>query len=339
VLLESYSEPGSGLFRFEGRAMGTENVLLLQGDDEGALRRAAQDAFETLDRLEQSLSKFLPQSDVSLLNAFGAERPVRVSAEVIELLALSRDAWEASGGAFDPTIGELVHAWGLVDMEGRIPTEGEILSLLARKGMNRVGFDVDRSVAWFTSPGMSVDLGAIGKGYAVDAVSSRLQARGVTAGVFISGRSSIAAWGSAPGAQTWKIEVVHPEDPDESLAELEVEPGSISTSGAYVRKFRKGWKEYGHLLDPRTGRPAEGVAAVTVWTESALLGDVLSTAIFILGVSALEAGGCVERLARAWSPSGEPRASILLARPCPGRWGGLELETFHIGRPAFTLSR
>ena len=138
--LESYGD-SPGFVRFETRALGTENVLLLATPDGPEARRAAQEAFETLERIEQSLSKFLPQSDVSLLNALGDSRVVRVGSEVVRLLALSREAWELTEGAFDPTVGELMLAWGLVDMAGRVPSDAEIAALRSCCGMCHVGFD------------------------------------------------------------------------------------------------------------------------------------------------------------------------------------------------------
>ncbi len=335
--LETYGE-SADFVRFEIQALGTENVLLLEGPDSPEVRSAAQDAFETLERIEQSLSKFLPQSDVSLLNALGASRQVRVGQEVVRLLKLSREAWEATGGAFDVTVGELMHAWGLVDMEGRVPSEREIVQLRSRCGMHHVGFDEGEGTAWLARPGLSVDLGAIGKGHAVDVLTSRLQERRRGSGLFISGRSSIACWGAPPGETGWRFEVVHPEGEDEPLGVIMAEPGSISTSGSYARRFVRGWREYGHVIDPRTGKPAGGMKSVTVWTPSAVLGDVLSTALLVLGSGALEPHGPVEKLTRAWARAcEEARASILYAEVDPSRWGGLRIGTFHLGRPGFKL--
>lgn len=336
--LETYSESGH-FARHEVRALGTENVLLLAGQPRNELDAAAQEAFETVDRLEQALSKFVPHSDVGLLNALGASQPVQVGQDLLRILELSRQAWEATAGAYDPTVGELLHAWGLVDLQGRIPGDAELAGLRSRTGFGQVGFDVARGVAWLERPGVSIDLGAIGKGYIVDVVVERLKERGVSAGLFVSGRSSLVAWGLPPDGKPWCFEVVHPTAPQETLCELEAEAGAISSSGAYARRFVRGWKEYGHVLDPRTGRPAAGLKAATVWTSSAVLGDVLSTSLFVLGRVALDPGGCVERLAGSWAPPGEePRVSVLWVEEDSSQWGGLRIGTFHLGRPAFTIS-
>lgn len=335
--LETYGESPSFL-RFEAFALGTENALLLPSTDDSAARRAAQEAWGTIELVEQSLSKFLPQSDLSLLNRLGGEGPVHVSPQLRELLRLSHEAWELSEGAFDPTVGELLHAWGLVDLEGRIPSEDEILRLRARCGMCHVHLDAERGTVAL-GRGVSLDLGGIGKGHAVDRVAAGLEKWGFDRWLFSSGRSSIAAHGEPPGGGAWRFEIVHPEEPEETLCEVAAEPGVISSSGAYARRFVRGWKEYGHVLDPRTGKPAQTLRCATLWTETAVLGDVLSTVLFVLGKGALTRGGPLERIARAWAlPGREPRFSVLYAEEAPECWGGLRIGTFHFGRPGFTLS-
>jgi thiamine biosynthesis lipoprotein len=314
--------------------MGTWNVLLLGGAEPRCLRQAAQEAFDALGRLEQSLSKFLPTSEVSLVNALAAGRPVPVGRDLFHLLSRAKEAWEITGGAFDPTVGALMAAWGLVDLEGRVPPKVEIEALLKTRGMHHVILDAPSSTVSFDGPGVSLDLGGMGKGHALDVLAGVLQARGIPVGAMISGRSSTFTWGTAAGEDRWRFEVVDPRDPGETLRVLRMEPGAVSTSGAYERFFRRRGKTYGHVLDPRTGLPAKGVLGVTVWTRAALLGDVLSTVLFVLGREGCRPGGPAERLVQAWSPA-EARASILLAEEDPSAWGGLRTEEFHLGRSAF----
>jgi thiamine biosynthesis lipoprotein len=314
--------------------MGTLQVLLLGGAPEEVLRQGAQEAFETFERIEQSLSKFLPSSDLSILNQLGAWQAVAAGSDLRLCLERAREAWEVTGGAFDPTVGRLLEAWGLVGMEGRIPDAKDIDGLVRAGGMGHV--IVGSRTVQFDRPGISVDLGGIAKGYAVDRVARDLRARGIPVGAVISGRSSVVVWGAPPGEERWRFEVVHPSDPEEILAELRVEPGAISSSATDERRFERGGVEYGHIVDPRTGHPARGVRAVTVWTETALLGDVLSTTLFVLGREALAPGGAAERLVRLWhGGEGEPRASFLLALENQRLWGGIELVRHAVGLPAF----
>jgi thiamine biosynthesis lipoprotein len=335
-LIETYGRPGSCFERFRRRALGTENVLLLERREGLDPAGAAREAFELIERLELRLSKFLPESELSLVNALAAGRPVGVGEELQELLRLSREAWELTGGAFDPTVGGLLRAWGFVDGAGRVPADAEIEALLTLRGMDHVELDPAAGTVRFDRPGVELDLGAIGKGYVADRAADLLQARGIAAGAVLSGRSSIVAWGLPPGEEGWRVELAHPEDPGGSLATLVAEPGAISSSGAYERRIRAGAREYGHVLDPRSGRPVERLKGATIWSPSALLGDVLSTALFVLGREALEPGGAVEKLARAWSgPGEEPRVSALIAESDPGAWGGVRSESFFLGRPGW----
>lgn len=333
-LIESYSQPGSGFGRHEIWALGTLNVLLLNGDQEDA-----QAAFDCLTAIEQRLSKFLPESDVSLLNTLGSSRPVTVGKELLKLIHRSREAWELTGGAFDPTIGPLMQAWGLVDLEARTPDSSELSRLLECRGMDLVEVDQETCAVSFTRPGVSLDLGAIGKGYAADQIANLLKDRGVEAGAILSGRSTVLAWGLPAEEDSWQVEVCHPGNEDETLCRLEMLPGALSTSSAAERFVRSEGKTYGHIIDPRDGLPTSTIEGATIWTPQAALGDVLSTALFILGREALAENGCAEKLVRAWTPQGEaPRASIILAEKSSGRWGGVEWEAFHIGEPGFEAS-
>lgn len=330
-LIESYSMPGSGFSRYEAWALGTLNVLLL-AEDTGS----AQAAFDKLNAIEQRLSKFLPESDVSLLNTLGASRPVTVGKELLELISRSREAWELTDGAFDPTIGPLMRAWGLVDMEARTPDNLELSKLLECRGMDLVEMDPDMMTVNFSRPGVNIDLGAIGKGYAADRVASLLRDRGVETGAMLSGRSTVVTWGLPADEESWQVEICQPGNEEEVLCRLAMRPGALSTSSAAERFLRSGGKTYGHIIDPRDGLPTATIESATIWTRQAALGDVLSTALFILGREALGEDGCVEKLVKAWTPPGEtPSASIILAEKNPGSWGGVGWEAFHIGEPGF----
>jgi thiamine biosynthesis lipoprotein len=333
-MIESYARPGSGLERFEAQGMGTVNVLLLGGAPGEALEDAARDAFDLLRGLERRLSKFLPSSDVSRLNARGAFEPVAVGEDLLVLLRLSRRAWELTDGAFDPTVGPLLDAWGFTGAARPAPSDVELAEMRARSGMDRIVVDEDAGTARLDREGVVLDLGAIAKGYAVDRVAERLRALGIPAGAVISGRSSIVFWGAPPGDDRWRVEVDDPGDADEILRALRVEPGAVSSSGSSERRLVRDGREYGHVMDPRSGRPARGVIGVTAWTPTALLGDVLSTAVLVRGGEALEEGGVAERLIRGWGP--EPhRASVLLLEENPRVWGGMDVRVWHSGRPGF----
>ena len=345
-LLETWSQAGSGLLRFDARAMGTTNALLLpegvlddplDGSEEEQLADLARRVFAIQLELEARLSKFRPESELSILNRLGSERPIGLGEDLWALLEYCQAAWRLSDGAFDPTIGPLVRAWGLVDGVGRRPEPQELEGLLARCGMDGIELDASSRTARLKTPGLSLDLGAVGKGWAADRMSEALADAGLPCSVVIGGRSTILVRGAPPCGEGWDVEVVHPREPESILATLRMQPGALSTSGAYEREVRIGRERIGHILDPRTGRPVRGIDSATVWTRDAALGDVLSTALFVLGEAALEPNGAVEGLLRALdSGAGAPRASILMAVDDPGEWGGLRITTRHLGpEPGF----
>ena len=327
-----------GFERFEHKALGTWNALLLAplgpGREDETLR-AAVSALRLLDRLEDELSRFRSESEVCLLNALGSIQEVPVSRALFEVLTLAKAAWEETGGAFDPTVGRLMDAWGFPGGPGRVPPEEEIDALLEARGMGHVLLEEEGKHAWFDRAGVSIDLGAVGKGYCADRVVALLRERGIPAGAFVSGTSTVVMWGEPPGGGPWTVAVTHPERTEEAAAVLEVEPGSVSTSGAYQDRFILEGVEYGHILDPRTGRPARtAVRSVTVWAPQAVQGDMLSTALFVLGGEEGErlfAGPLASRGARASAFLLEERAGS--AGGDPAATGRLEERELHVGEP------
>ena len=335
--LESYS--GGGLRRFSARGMGTENVILLPAEETGA-GALAQEAFQRLDQLEELLSKFIDDSELSLVNAFAAQRPMVVGDDLFLLLERATEAWEATGGAFDPTIGSLMRAWGLVDMEGRVPDSEALAAARRAGGMGAVELDREAQTVRFARLGIELDLGGIAKGHAADCMVAHLKAQ-VPYGAVVCGRSTVLTWGLPPGDTEWNFEVVNPLEPSKALCSLAARPGAVSSSGAYERRFRKGVKYYGHILDPRSGRPAESLLGATVWTESALLGDIVSTALFVVGSELLAPGAGLERLAEHWQPSGRedealPFSALLVAED-PSAWGGISQTVSHLGSGGFRV--
>ena len=161
---------------------------------------------------------------------------------------------------------------------------------------------------------MALDLGGVGKGYAMDRVAELLRSRGASFGAVISGRSSILFLGEAPPNDPWRVDVVDPtEDDESSVGALFVRSGSISTSSPSEERFVLDGIEYGHILDPRSGRPVRSaLRSVTVWTEDALEGDMLSTALFVLGK--VEGRPLIEQ---------RLRCSALFLEDDSGSWGGL----------------
>ncbi|MEM7233672.1 MAG: FAD:protein FMN transferase [Planctomycetota bacterium] len=337
--LEFYSDDSeAGYERFALPALGTENVLLLDPSDLGSgLASEVQATFDLVEQLEAKLSKFRSESEVSLANRLAARQAVYVGDEVVELVDAAREAWELTGGAFDPTTAKLSDLWGFTSGQGRVPSDEEIAVARTASGMDRIEIDRDEGTVRFRAEGVSLDFGGIGKGYIVDRLVEQLQESGVRSGAVLSGRSTIVVWGSPPVGERWRVLVAHPEEAEESLATIELEAGALSSSGASERFFQIGTETYGHIIDPRSGRPAKSSLSATVWSPDALSGDILSTSLFVLGASALGEGGCLRQFVTRWSgfEGRDPRATFLVSERDSGSWGGLSKSVVSVGEPGF----
>lgn len=326
---ESYSSHET-VRSYQHPLFGTWNSLLLVeggGDetrDPAHLDRAAADAFALMERHQEELSRFEPESEVSLLNALAGSGRVGVSETLWTLLQMSRRFREISRGAFDPTMAPLMRAWGFDGGQGRVPSPRELEELGRQCGLDKIELHEEDHTVSFRHPGVAIDLGAIGKGWIVDRAVERLRDHGVGSGALISGRSTIVVWGEAPDGDSWRIGVASPLDPDETLLRYRVQEGAISTSAAYENRFEADGKTYGHVFDPRTRRPVQSCLGATVWTPRAVDGDVASTTIFVLGSSE----------AREVLPD-FGRISAVVVEEDTASWGGLKWSELSSGEPGW----
>lgn len=240
---------------------------------------AAASAFTELRRLDRMLSHYRPDSAWSEVNRHAAERPVAVPREVFEVVSAALDFSRRSEGAFDITVGPLMRAWGFRDGAGRVASDREIEDARARVGHTHVLLDAARLTIRFDRPGVELDPGGIGKGYAVDRMVEVLRRHGIGRALISAAGSSMYAIGTPPGERGWPVRV-GPAAPDSAGVPLRLANESLSTSGASGKSFRDGGRLYGHILDPRTGRPAAGYLAAVVaprtidseaWTKAVLV--------------------------------------------------------------------
>ena len=233
-----------------------------------------------VNELEALWSVTRDDSEIYAINHADGE-PITVSDETAELLRFSLEMGEQTGGALDVTIYPVLTAWGFTTGSYQIPSE----ELLAEK-MQLVGYEKvslkDNTV--FLLPGMQLDFGAVAKGYACDLIRDLLRDNGVTSAIISLG-GNICAIGSKPDGSDFRISVQHPDERN-SLGILTLSDRCISTSGTYERYFvGEDGKEYGHILNPETGRPMQSdLISVTVVSEDGKLCDALSTSLFVKGL-------------------------------------------------------
>lgn len=286
--------------------MATRFEFVLHGERESALRAAGEEAIAEVHRIEAELSVFRPESQIARLNREAGHQAVRVTPELFTLLQHACQLSRATQGAFDITVGPLLEAWGFRQPIGHVPTDAELAEARDRVGIDRLQFDPRHHLVRFERPGVMVDLGAIGKGYALDRAVDLLREAGVTSALLHGGTSTVVALGRPPGDEPWKIAVeppaplisqqpvsagmpdttvTLPRNPASPLAIVELCDESLSVSAVWGKGFEADGTYYGHVMDPRAGRPVTGAWLAALVLPSATESDALSTALLVHGAS------------------------------------------------------
>jgi thiamine biosynthesis lipoprotein len=276
----------TALLRFGRRAMATQfDVILPWGTPRADA--AASDALDLIDRLESQLTVYRATSEVSRLNRLAGLVPVPVEPRLFDLLALTEELSRQTGGAFDITAGPLIKAWGFFQRAGKVPSDDELNTATSVVGMHHVALDTERRSVRFDRNGVEINLGSIGKGYALDRAAYLLRDRWrITSGLLDGGTSSILAIGTPPDdPRGWEVGLKHPWEP-RRLARLRLRDQALATSGARHQHFNYNDRKLGHVLDPRSGKPAEGIALAAALAPTAAEADALATAFFVLGIEA-----------------------------------------------------
>lgn len=269
--------------RLSGRTMGTSYSIQAHPlDPAGTGLRERVEA--ELARIDALMSSWRQDSEVSRFNGWPSAEPFEISPEMMAVLERSREVWKLTGGAFDPAIGRLVRIWGL----GPWPSSGspspeQIQEALAASGFEQLLLDGGRLRK--KVPQLWIDVGGIAPGYAVDRVFEAIREEGYGP-VLVEIGGEVRVGSPPPGREKWKIGVEQPHyDGSRSLyATLELANVAVSTSGDYRKWIVSEGKRLSHILDPRTGRPADsGVVSATVVAPECATADALATALVVLG--------------------------------------------------------
>jgi thiamine biosynthesis lipoprotein len=277
--------PGEfALVRVSRRAMATTFEVAVPFGTPHAIP-AAEDALDLIDGLEDQLTVYRDHSEVSRLNAAAADGPVVVEDGLFELLRFCTAVTNETAGAFDVATGALIRAWGFHHREGRVPSPRERADAMRRTGSRHLVLDPDRRTVKFRVPGLAINLGGVGKGYALDRAAKLLRTKwGVRSALLHGGGSSVYAVGCPPDdPRGWPVAVRHPWDTARTLGTVRLRDAALGTSAATFQHFEYNGRKLGHLLDPRTGWPAAGTACASVAAPTAAEADALSTAFFVLG--------------------------------------------------------
>lgn len=289
------------------------------------------EALDLVEMLEGQLTVYRETSDVIEVNRRASVVPVEVEDRLFELLVLAQRIARDTDGAFDITTGPLSAAWGFSRRQGRVPDEKALTAARAHIGYEHIMLDEEDRTIFFDKPGTEIQLNGIGKGYALDRAGELLrnaESHLSTADcplptahfLLHGGQSSVLASGdnAARPDGGWSVGIRNPLRPTERLGQIILDNAAIGTSGSATQSFHANGRRYGHVLDPRTGMPADGVYTSSVIAPSAAEADALATAMYVLGHDGAE-HFCAER----------PEIGALLI--CPGkRSGEIQIDTFNL---------
>lgn len=268
-------------------AMATRFEIVLHGSNATILRAAGEEALDEITKLESQLSLYKPTSEIARINARAAFEPVRVTPLVFNLLKHARDLTQQCNGTFDITIAPLVRCWGFMNGTGHAPDPQHLAAARECIGIGHVHFDDARQTIRFDREGVMLDLGAIGKGFAIDRAADLLREAGIESALIHGGTSTVYAIGKPTDADAWKIAIANtlgaPKSDSARLPIVTLHDEALSVSAIWGRSFEKDGKILGHVIDPRTGEPTQGAQLSAVVTKSATDSDALSTALLVLG--------------------------------------------------------
>jgi len=309
-------QPGSHLLSVSREAMACLFEVVFDAATYRDHTDAAVEALELASILEAQLTVYRDTSEVMQINRRAASGPVEVEEGLFRLLQRSIVLYEATGGAFDITAGRLSKVWGFHRRQGQMPSADEIAAALAMVGSQHLQLDEAARTVRFTQPGLELNLGAIGKGYSLDRIADALAASGLHDFLLHGGNSSVLARGRSDSG--WSVALRHPLKPDVRLAEFSLVDQALGTSGSGTQFFHHQGQRYGHILDPRSGWPADEVLSATVIARTAEQADALSTAFYVLGLEP----------ARAYCQQ-HPEISALLVTTSTAA-GGVELHPINL---------
>jgi thiamine biosynthesis lipoprotein len=266
------------------RAMACEFEVQYHATDVDAAD-PVMEAFDLIESIEDQLTIYRSRSEVVDINRSAAEGPMRVEPHLFALLEHAARLFQQTSGAFDITSTPLSRSWGFTRRQGRLPTDDELEAALAIVGFNQVLLDDTDCTVKFLKPGVEINLNSIGKGYALDRAAAHLDEQGVRDYLWHGGRSSVLARGCnrADPSRCWTLGLRDPLEPSRRLAEIYLRDRALGTAGGGTQFFEHQGKQYSHVIDPGTGRPAQGVFTATALAPTAAEADALATAFFVMG--------------------------------------------------------
>lgn len=266
--------------------MGNRFDFSVVADDEIFAKNQIQFAVAEVERIEQLLSTYRPDSITNLVNQQAGIKPVKVPVEFIQLIIRSKRISDLTQGAFDISYGSVDDKlWNFDKTMTELPAAEQALAAVSLINYQNIDLNPDDSTVFLRSKGMKIGFGGIGKGYAAERVKSLWIQNGVESGV-INAAGDLATFGTQPNGKPWNIGVADPDQAEKAFSKLAISGLAVATSGNYEKYVSINDKRYSHTIDPRTGLPAHGIKSVTIVCPNAELADALATPMIVMGLQA-----------------------------------------------------
>nr|WP_315146560.1 FAD:protein FMN transferase [uncultured Flavobacterium sp.] len=234
-------------------------------------------------RIENLISDWIPTTQISQVSKNSGIQPVKVDKEVYDLVERAIKVSQLTSGAFDISYASMDKIWKFDGSMKAMPTPEAIKQSVARIGYQKIVLDAKAQTIYLKEKGMKLGLGGIGQGYIADKIKDLLLSKGCTSGI-VNVSGDINAWGYQTTGKPWTVAIVNPMNKSKVFATFPLENSSVETSGSYEKFVVFDGKRYSHIIDPRTGYPAQGVVSVSVFAKQTEIADALATGIFVLGV-------------------------------------------------------
>lgn len=282
ILIFSFSANAQVLRKRTTLLMGGRFDITIVGKDSLESEQNIDAVIAEITRIENLISDWKPDSQVSQVNQNAGIKPIKVDREVFQLTQRAIKLSEITNGGFDVSFAAMDRIWKFDGSMTEMPSAEAIKKSVEKVGYKNIILDSVQSTIFLKSKGMKIGFGALGEGYATDKCRDMMIAKGIKAGI-INGSGDMSTWGKQPNGTPWKIGITNPFDPEKLLAVVPLEQQAVTTSGSYEKFVVFNGKRYSHIINPATGYPATGLCSVTVFGPNAETANGLSTSLMVLG--------------------------------------------------------
>ncbi len=265
------------------KLMGCRFDITVVANDSSLANTYIDTAVAEITRIEKLISSWDPKSQTSEIIRNAGLKPVKVDAELFDLINRALGISKLTDGAFDISYAAMDHIWKFDGSMTEMPSEEEITASIAKVGFRNIVLDKEKGTVFLKRSGMKIGFGAIGKGYAADKAKALLISKGVSAGI-INASGDMNTWGKRANGESWKVAITNPLDKKKAYGLLPITNGAVVTSGNYEKFVSFDGKRFSHIIDPRTGYPSSGILSVTVFAPKAELADALATSVFVMNI-------------------------------------------------------